>query len=78
MMRWKYGYCKYGQQAWSQTFDDFDECYSEYCANSKAMADRGIDLSKYEWRGVFNLEQAGLLVMEKNMYTNKLYVRETE
>ena len=77
-MKFKYGYCKDGQQAWSQTFDDYEECYAEYCQNSKQMVERGVDLSKYDWRGVFNLEQAGLLVMEKNMYTNELYVRETE
>ena len=74
--RYKYGYCKNGQQVWSQTFDDFDECYEEYCANSRAKTARGIDLSQYDWRGVFNLEQAGLLVMEKNMYADELYVRE--
>ena len=74
--RYKYGYFKCGQQIWSQTFDDFNECYKEYCANSKAMVDRGVDFSKYGWRGVFTLEQAGLLVMEKNMYADELYVRE--
>ena len=40
------------------------------------MVERGVDLSTYAWRGVFNLEQAGLLVMEKNMYVDELYVRE--
>ena len=74
--RYKYGYCKDGQQAWSQTFDDYGECYDEYCWNGEQMVERGVDLSEYQWRGVFTLEQAGLLVMEKNMYADELYVRE--
>ena len=74
--KYRYGYSKNGQQSWSQVFDDFDECYTEYCANSKSMVERGVDLSEYQWRGVFTLEQAGLLVMEKNMYADELYVRE--
>lgn len=76
--KFRYGYCKDGQQSWSQVFDDYDECYDEYCWNGEQMIARGVDLAKYEWRGVFNLEQAGLLVMGKNIYFDQLYVREGE
>lgn len=42
----------------------------------KALHNIGMDLSLYKWRGVYNLDQAALLVNDKNIYTDRLYVQE--
>ena len=65
-----------GLQMWSRIYDDFDGCYEDYVQAMTELRDRGTNLALYKWRGVFNLDQAALLVNDKNIYADKLYVRE--
>ena len=64
-----------GLQMWSRVYDDFDECYEDYTQTMSDLRHYGTDLSAYKWRGVFNLEQAALLVAGKNIYADRLYVQ---
>ena len=65
-----------GLQTWSRIYDDFDECYEDYVQTMADLRHYGTDLSLYKWRGVFNLDQAALLVNDKNIYAGRLYVQE--
>lgn len=77
MQRYRYGACtSIGTQLWSRIYDDFDECYEDYVVAMKRIRDFGTNLALYQWRGVFNLDQAALLVNGKNIYADKLYVHE--
>ena len=74
--RFRWGACnRTGTQLWSRIYDDFDECYEDYVQAMKRIRDFGTNLALYKWRGVFNLEQAALLVNDKNIYADSLYVQ---
>ena len=74
--RFRWGACNItGTQLWSRIYDDFDECYEDYVQAMKRIRDFGTNLALYKWRGVFNLEQAALLVNDKNIYADSLYVQ---
>ena len=76
-IRYRWGACNStGTQLWSRIYDDFDECYEHYVQAMTRLRDRGVDLAVYKWRGVFNLDQAALLVNDKNIYTDHLRVVE--
>lgn len=73
--RYRYGYCNsYDMQIWSKVYDDYDTCYSDYVAAMGRLRDIGNNLALMKWRGVFDLDQAALLVNDKNIYADKLYV----
>ena len=73
--RYRFGSCNsMGTQLWSRVYDDFDECYEDYVESMKRIRDFGANLALFKWRGVFNLDQAALLVNDKNIYADKLYV----
>ena len=75
--RFRWGACnRPGTQLWSRIYDDFDECYEDYVQAMKRIRDFSTNLALYKWRGVFNLEQAALLVNDKNIYADSLYVQE--
>ena len=75
--RYRWGACNSnGTQLWSRIYSDFDECYEDYVEAMKRTRTRGLDLSQCKWRGVFNLDQAALLVNDKNIYADRLYVQE--
>lgn len=75
--RYRWGACNGTEtQLWSRIYDDFYECYDAYVQAMKALHNSGMDLSLYKWRGVYNLDQAALLVNDKNIYTDRLYVQE--
>ena len=75
--RYRYGACNsIGTQLWSRIYNDFEECYEGYAQCMKRLRDAGTNLALYEWRGVFNLDQAALLVNDKNIYADILYVHE--
>lgn len=74
--RYRWGTCSStGMQRWSHIYDDFDECYEDYVQAMKRIRDIGANLALYKWRGVFNLDQAALLVNDKNIYADSLYVQ---
>lgn len=74
--RYRWGACNDNDtQRWSRIYDDFDECYEDYVQAMKRIRDFGTNLSLYKWRGVFNLDQAALLVNDKNIYADSLYVQ---
>ena len=76
-IRYRWGACNStGTQLWSRIYYDFDECYEHYVQAKTELRDRGVDLAVYKWRGVFNLDQAALLVNDKNIYTDRLRVVE--
>lgn len=63
----------------SPIFNDYDACYEDYFKCMKKLRDtQGIDLSTMPWRGVYNLEQIALVVMNKSIYMNELEVKEFE
>ena len=71
--RYRWGACNSnGTQLWSRIYADFDECYEDYVEAMGRAAPRGLDLSKCQWRGVFNLEQAARLMNDENIYTDRL------
>ena len=75
--RFRWGACNStGMQLWSRIYDDFDECYEDYVQAMTAHFDIGTNLALYKWRGVFNLDQAALLVNDKNIYADRLRVVE--
>lgn len=75
--RYRWGVCNSkGTQLLSRIYDDFDECYEDYVRAMAEFRDRGTDLAVYKWRGVFNLDQAALLVNDKNIYADRLHVQE--
>lgn len=75
--RYRWGaYNSYGTLLWSRIYDDFDECYKDYVQAMSTLRDIGTNLALYEWRGVFNLEQAALLVSDRDIYTYKLDITE--
>lgn len=75
--RFRWGACNStGTQLWSRIYDDFDECLEDYVQAMTALRDIGTNLALYKWRGVFNLDQAALLVNDKNIYADTLYVAE--
>lgn len=75
--RFRWGACnRPGTQLWSRIFDDFNECYEDYVRQMSEFRDMGENLALYQWRGVFNLDKAALLVNDKNIYTDQLYVQE--
>mgnify|MGYP000294822753 CR=1 FL=1 len=42
----------------SAAFDDWSDCYDDYCVNMLALQDSGHDLSKAQWRGVYTARSA--------------------
>lgn len=61
----------------SPIFDDFDACYDDYAKCMKELRDtQGIDLSTLAWRGVYNLEQFALIVMNRSIYFSTLTVQD--
>ena len=75
--RFRWGVCaETGAQSWSRIYDEFDECYADYVQTMTTLRDMGENLALYKWRGVFNLDEAALLVNDKNIYADRLYVQE--
>lgn len=37
----------------SRVYNDFGECYDDYCEHMQDLIDEGHDLSAIQWRGVF-------------------------
>lgn len=75
--RFRWGACNStGTQLWSRIYDDFDECYEDYVEAMKRIRDFGTNLAVYKWRGVFNLDQAALLVADRNIYADKITIKE--
>lgn len=75
--RFRWGACNStGTQLWSHIYYDYDECYEDYVQAMRSLRDIGTSLALYKWRGVFNLDQAALMVNDKNIYADRLYVQE--
>lgn len=75
--RYRWGACNdKGTQLWSRIYSDYDECYEDYVQTMTDLRDSGENLVLYQWRGVFNLDQASMLVNDKNIYAPRLYVHE--
>lgn len=64
LQQYRYGYERPDQtQCWSRIYSDFGECYADYVTLMQEQKKFGMDLSAYNWRGVFNLEQAAEIIM---------------
>ena len=70
---YRWGACdSLGNQLWRRVYSNFDECYEEYVLEMSALRESGLDIPALKWRGVFNLEQAALLVADKTTYADRL------